>query len=127
MPAILAQGGPEVQWTEMAKTQYHRLFKSTARAPTPEPSKDTGGPAAAPLDKEEETRQPEDDECDALKVHDVHMNTPLSFKFAPDITHLINPAPDAIVSATSKPSEEECLSDHAAAHRLTGPTRTLSM
>lgn len=99
MPAILADGGPEIQWTEMAKTQYHRLFKSTAKAST-EP-KDAGGPAAVPLDKGEETSggQAADDE-DALKLHDEHLSTPLSFKFAPDISHLVTPSPESIAEGS---------------------------
>ena len=100
MPAILAEGGPEIQWTEMAKTQYHRLFKSTARRPSDSTgASDAGGPAAVPLDKTEEQKQPEKEDEDSLKIHDVHLTAPLSFKFAPDISHLVDPAPEAIVSA----------------------------
>lgn len=98
MPAILAEEGPEIQWTEMAKTQYHRLFRPTEKA-SPGSNVDAGGPAAVPLSPDEETRQGDQD---SLKLHDVHQNMPLSFKFAPDITHLVNPAPEAIVSLSAR-------------------------
>ncbi|SCZ90402.1 BZ3500_MvSof-1268-A1-R1_Chr1-3g01966 [Microbotryum saponariae] len=105
MPSIISKGGPTVYWTEMAKTKYQRLFKSTAKIPAPV-VKD-GGPAAVPADKssveqgkEQEAAEGQASGAEALRMVDSHYQAPLRFVFAPDIGPLVNPSPASLQEGT---------------------------
>ncbi|KAK4058077.1 hypothetical protein OIO90_000816 [Microbotryomycetes sp. JL221] len=100
MPAITVQGGPEIQWTAMARNKYGRLFKSISEAPQQAPAKDEGGPAAIPQDEDETHVLPREDESSELRMHDEHFEKPLSFVFSPDIGGLINPTPSSVQEGT---------------------------
>lgn len=93
MPSIL-EPSPEIQWTTMAPTSYHRLFKSISEAPAPQ--KDEGGPAAIAQDEDENATVKEVEE-DCLKMHEEHLSRPLKFVFAPEIGALVNPTPSSLV------------------------------
>lgn len=87
---MVQEGGPEVQWTTMARTQYQRLFKSVRAAP---PATLDGGPASIPEPTDENKSIP----TDPMQVVDRHHAQPLAFVFAPDIGSLINPTPATLV------------------------------
>ncbi|GAA5870075.1 hypothetical protein JCM16303_001888 [Sporobolomyces ruberrimus] len=91
MPSIVEN--PQVHWTSMAVTGYGRLFKSlNSSAP---PQVDDSGPASIPEPSSKEggsssTDSPNEGD-ENLLVKPEHYEQPLSFGFAPDISHLINP------------------------------------
>ncbi|KAM0756167.1 sure-like protein [Meredithblackwellia eburnea MCA 4105] len=105
LPSVLAPGGPEIQWTTMARTQYQRLFKSIAKAPEAKPAfsgdgEDDGGPAAIPENPDETVRVPQDKEGDCVRFRDEHNTRPLKFIFSPDIGPLVNPNENSLVEGT---------------------------
>ncbi|SCV68456.1 BQ2448_577 [Microbotryum intermedium] len=110
MPSIISKEGPTVYWTEMAKTKYQRLFKSTSKIPAPvikDKTHDEGGPAAIPADKSsvdqgKDQRAVEGQEAgaEALRMVDSHYQAPLKFVFAPDLGPLVNPTPASLREGT---------------------------
>lgn len=87
----------------MAVTGYGRLFKSLNAQPGPTAAVDDAGPAAIPEPQSSTTNgttSSADTEGgdESLLVKEEHYSQPLSFSFAPDITHLINPDVKGMVS-----------------------------
>lgn len=117
MPTMLAEGGPEVHWTSMARTNYQRLFKcasfllllplnvadalppAISKAPAPLPDK--GGPSAIPEPVDETTTLPAEPEEDVMQLMEEHRTRPLKYVFAPDISSLINPTQSTLVRPCS--------------------------
>ncbi|GAA5904316.1 hypothetical protein JCM6882_003194 [Rhodosporidiobolus microsporus] len=99
---------PRVQWTTMAQTGYGALFRPTTD-PTPFSTGDQSGPAAVPEptgDDDDEARaakkQKVESGDEALLVKEEHSSQPLRFKFAPDLSALVNPNPADLVDGTDK-------------------------
>ncbi|KAK4703582.1 hypothetical protein P7C70_g2635, partial [Phenoliferia sp. Uapishka_3] len=94
LPTMIQPGGPYVQWTTMARTQYSRLFKSVSTN-SPSSTFDTGGPSAIPENLDEHTSLPQ-----TPQIQSQHLEVPLAFVFSPDIGQLINPTPESLESGT---------------------------
>lgn len=132
LPEINKPGGPDIQWTTMARTAYGRLFKSISAAPVEQT--DEGGPAAIPEIKDESIMPVDAAEGEAAppaKVAVAHRKAPLLFSFSPDISALVDPSPASMVSRhhTSCHSVLACVLTHRSsgtACRSLEPTRTRS-
>ncbi|GAA5849970.1 hypothetical protein JCM8547_000967 [Rhodosporidiobolus lusitaniae] len=111
LPNIVSS--PSVRWTTMAKTGYGALFKSKspsefaefAPGDTSTPTPNKGGPAAVPEPEKPTKEQERPSEAVLEKgvgVKEEHKSQKLSFKFAPDLTALVNPDPNSLVEGTDK-------------------------
>ncbi len=96
MPEIISR--PEVRWTTMANTSYGRLFRSTPHPDTTSAATDSGGPAAI-AEPKQASAQASGEGDENLLVSEQHWKEKLHFAFAPDLSSLVNPRKEDLVSS----------------------------
>lgn len=132
MPELISR--PEVRWTTMARTSYGRLFKSTPHPDTTGAAVDAGGPAAIAEPKEATPAAADSGEGDeSLLVSEEHWKEKLHFVFAPDLSSLVNPRKEDLVSRrllagprprSPSPCQGLAFLTRQVAHRKRAPTST---